>query len=63
MLAVPFGTIAMLVVLFDKRATKGRDLPRWAKGFVIFGAAVLLGIAVMMYVKIKPELVELLDLG
>ena len=38
------GAIAMLLVLFDTRATKGRALPLWAKTIVIFGAAVLLGI-------------------
>ncbi len=63
MLAVPFGTIAMLVVLFDRRATRGKDLPRWAKAFVLFGAAVLIGIAAVMYVKIKPEVVALLGPG
>ncbi|MFO8014423.1 MAG: Nramp family divalent metal transporter [Phycisphaerae bacterium] len=63
MLAVPLGAIAMVAVLFDKRATKGRDLPVWAKGIVLAGAAVLLGIAVLMYVKIRPELFELLGVG
>jgi len=63
MLAVPLGVIAMVAVLFDKRATKGRDLPLWAKAVVLVGAAVLLGIAVLMYVKIQPELFELLGIG
>ncbi|MEA3367705.1 MAG: hypothetical protein U9R68_06285, partial [Planctomycetota bacterium] len=63
MLAVPLGVIAMVAVLFDKRATKGRDLPVWAKAIVLAGAAVLLGIAVLMYVKIQPELFELLGIG
>jgi Mn2+/Fe2+ NRAMP family transporter len=63
MLAVPLGAIAMVAVLFDKRATKGRDLPAWAKGIVLAGAAVLLGIAVLMYVKIQPELFELLGIA
>jgi len=63
MLAVPLGAIAMVAVLFDKRATKGRALPLWAKGIVLVGAAVLLGIAVLMYVKIQPELFELLGIG
>ncbi len=63
MLAVPLGVIAMVVVLFDKRATGGRALPSWAKGFVLFGAIVLLGIAVMMFVKIRPRLAELVGLG
>jgi Mn2+/Fe2+ NRAMP family transporter len=63
MLAVPLGAIAMVVVLFDKRAVKGRALPLWTKAFVLFGAAVLLGIAAMMCVKIKPELIRLLGMG
>jgi len=63
MLAVPLGAIAMVAVLFDKRATKGRNLPVWAKAIVLVGAAVLLGIAVLMYVKIQPELFELLGIG
>ncbi len=63
LLAVPLGTIAMVLVLFDKRATKGRDLPLWAKGFVLVGAVVLLAIAGMMYVKIKPAIVRILGLG
>ena len=63
MLAVPLGAIAMVVVLFDKRATKGRALALWAKAFVIFGAAVLLGIAALTYFKIKPELMTVLGLG
>lgn len=63
LLAVPLGTIAMVLVLFDKRATKGRDLPLWAKVFVLVGAVVLLAIAAMMYVKIKPAIVRILGLG
>ena len=53
LLAVPFGTVATVVVLFDKRWRKGRRLSIWTKGFVIFGAAVLLAIAIMMYVKLE----------
>jgi len=63
MLAVPLGVIAMVAVLFDKRATGGRDLPIWAKAFVLLGAVVLLGIAVLMYVKIRPELSKVLGIG
>ena len=63
MLAVPFGAIAMVAVLLNKRATGGRDLPWWAKVFVLLGAAVLLGIAVLMYVKIQPELYKVLGIG
>jgi hypothetical protein len=56
MLAVHLGAIAMVVVLFDRRATKGRALPIWAKDFVLFGSVVLLGIAALTYWKIQPEL-------
>lgn len=63
MLAVPLGTIAMIVVLFDSASTKGRPLAGWAQVFVLVGAEVLLGIAAVMYVKIKPELTTLLGLG
>lgn len=63
MLAVPLGAIAMVVVLFDRRATKGRALPIWAKAWVLFGAVVLLGIAALTYWKIQPELSRILGLG
>jgi len=63
MLAVPLGAIAMVVVLFDRRATQGRALAPWTKGFVLFGTIVLLGISLMMFVKIKPRLVEVFGLG
>ena len=67
MLAVPLGTIAMILVLFDSASTKGRPLWGWARVFVLFGAVVLLGIAAVMYVKIKPEitnvLVKLMDMS
>ena len=62
MLAVPLGAIAMVVVLFDERAVKGRRLGLAGKAFVLFGCAVLLGIAALMYVKIKPELMMILGL-
>ena len=52
MLAVPLAAIAMVAVLFDQRATKGRGLPALAKAFVLLGAALLLGIALMIYVKL-----------
>ncbi len=54
MLAVPLGTIAMIVVLFDSASTKGRPLWGWAAVFVLVGAVVLFGIAAVMYVKIQP---------
>ena len=52
MLAVPLAAIAMVAVLFDQRATKGRRLSPWVKAFVLLGAAVLLGTSLMMYVKL-----------
>lgn len=62
MLAVPLGAVAMVVVLFDKRATKGRALGPCTKAFVIFGTVVLLGIAALMYVKIQPRIFSILGL-
>ena len=63
MLAVPLGAIAMVLVLFDRRANPGGSLSIWAKAFVLGGAAVLLGIAAKTYVTIKPELMSILGLG
>jgi len=63
LLAVPFGAIATVVVLFDRRATGGRKLGLWAKALVLFGAAVLLFIAVVMYVKIKPAILQIFEGG
>ena len=63
MLAVPLGTIAMIVVLFDSASTKGRALWGWAQVFVLLGAVVLFGIAAVMYVKIQPAIMSILDLG
>ena len=63
MLAVPLGTIAMVVVLFDKRANRGLRRSPWLKAFVLLGATVLLGIAAVMYVKIQPEVMNILGLG
>jgi len=60
MLAVPLSAIAMVVVLFDSRAVKGHGLRAWVKGFVLFGCAVLLGMGVLMYLTIKPELMRIL---
>ncbi len=60
MLAVPLGAVAMVVVLFDRKATAGRGLGPGAKAFVLFGCAVLLGIATLMYLKIKPDLMMIL---
>lgn len=60
MLAVPLGAIAMVAVLFDERAVKGRRLGLAVKAFVLFGCAVLLAIAAKTYVSIKPELMMIL---
>lgn len=60
LLAVPLGTIAMVVVLFDRRAWRGRAPRIWTKAFILFGAAVLLGIAAVMFVKIKPRIADVL---
>jgi manganese transport protein len=62
MLAVPLGTVAMVAVLFDRRANRGRPRSLWLKAFVLFGATVLLGIAAVMYVKIKPQVMGILGL-
>ena len=63
MLAVPLGAIAMVLALFDSRATKGRVLPLWAKLIVLFGAVVLLGIGGLTYFKIQPALLTILGMG
>ncbi|MFH1265146.1 MAG: Nramp family divalent metal transporter [Planctomycetota bacterium] len=63
MLAVPLGAIAMVLVLFDARATKGHVLPLWAKTIVVFGAVVLLGIGGLTYFKIQPALLTILGMG
>lgn len=60
MLAVPLGAIAMVLVLFDSRATKGRVLPVWARIVVLFGAVVLLGIGILTFFKIPPALMSIL---
>lgn len=62
MLAVPLGAIAMVVVLFDRRAAKGHGLGLAAKAFVLFGCVVLLGLSVRTFVTIKPELMMILGL-
>lgn len=52
LLAVPLGVVAMVIVLFDKRAVKGRALGWFGKAFVLFGAMVLLGVAALMFVHL-----------
>jgi manganese transport protein len=63
MLAVPLGTIAMILVLFDSASTKGLALWGWAQVFVLLGAVVLLGIAAVLYVKIQPAIMSILGWG
>ena len=53
----------MVIVLFDRNVTKGRAFSLPAKAFVLFGAAVLLGIAAMMYVEIQPTITKILTAG
>ena len=60
MLAVPLGAIAMVLVLFDRRSNKGRDLPGWAKVFVLSGFTVLIGLAITTATAILPEIRDLL---
>jgi len=52
MLAVPLGAIATIIVLFDSKAVKGRGLGVFGKAFVLFGTAVLLGVAALMVVHL-----------
>ncbi|MHC4398386.1 MAG: NRAMP family divalent metal transporter [Planctomycetota bacterium] len=63
LLAVPLGAIAMILVFLESGSTKGKPLRGWACVFVLFGAAVLVGLAVVMYVKIQPELMNILGKG
>ncbi len=57
-LAVPFGVIAMVVVLFDGSSMPGHPLSAASKAFVLLGAAVLLGIAFMTALKVRPALID-----
>ncbi len=57
-LAVPFGVIAMVVVLFDGSSMPGHPLSAASKAFVLLGAAVLLGIAFMTAFKVRPALID-----
>ena len=59
LLAVPLGAIATVLVLFDKRHRKGKKLSLAVKAFVLFGALVLLGIAIMMFIKIRPAIADI----
>ncbi|MBN1444041.1 MAG: divalent metal cation transporter, partial [Planctomycetes bacterium] len=56
LLAVPLGTIAMVFVLLDRRATQGRGLPLAGKALVIAGAIVLLGTAAVVFQRIRPAI-------
>ena len=59
-LAVPLGVIAMVVVLFDPRSMPGHPLSFPSKAFILLGGAILLGIAFMTALKVRPALVDLL---
>lgn len=63
LLAVPLATVAMVVVLFDRRTMGKHSLSLPAKAFVLFGAAVLLGNAALMCVKIWPAISSVLGSG
>ncbi|MFQ5809707.1 MAG: NRAMP family divalent metal transporter, partial [Armatimonadota bacterium] len=60
LLAVPLGAIAMVAVLFDKEATKGRGLPAWAMVVLPIGAYVLLRNVEITLSKVWPKLGEIL---
>lgn len=57
-LAVPLGVIAMVVVLFDGSSMPGHPLSVASKTFVLLGAVVLLGIALMTASKVRPALMD-----
>ena len=59
LLAIPLATIAAVVVLFDAKATKDKPLHPLVKGFVLFGALLLMGNVVMTAMKLWPKVQEL----
>lgn len=61
LLAVPLGVIVTLVVVFDPQANQRRRLPLPAKGFVIVGLLLLLGVAFSTFTKLLPAIRELLS--
>ena len=63
LLAIPLATLATVLVLFDGKATKDRPLAGWVKGFVIFGAVLLLTNAAMTAIKIGPKIMAFLAPG
>jgi len=63
LLAVPLGVVVTLVVLFDRRANQKHPLPLAAKGFVIVGVVLLLGVAFSTFTKLLPAMGELLGSG
>jgi Mn2+/Fe2+ NRAMP family transporter len=60
LLAAPFAAITMVLVLFDRRAVKGRTLGLFARCFVLLGAAALLGVAILMYANLSDDIASLL---
>ena len=60
LLAVPLGVVVTLVVLFDPRANRRHPLPLAAKGFVIVGVLLLLGVAMATFSKLLPAIEKLL---
>lgn len=63
LLAVPLGVIVTLVVVFDPRSNQNHRLPIAAKGFVIVGVLLLLGVALSTFTKLLPAIRELLGAG
>ncbi len=61
LLAVPLGVVVTLVVLFDPRANRKHPLPLAAKGFVIVGLLLLLGVASSTFLKLLPAIQKLLS--
>ena len=63
LIAVPLCTIAMVVVLFDRRAMGDRGLPLWGQVVVPIGAVVLLAICARTFVTLWPKLAAMLPFG
>lgn len=61
LLAVPLGVIVTLIVVFDPQSNRNHRLPLPAKGFVIVGLVLLLGVALSTFSKLLPAIRELLS--